>query len=73
MRKSYSYALGFGDGDSYFARRSYRFGVDWIATGGALLALLDDNPCRAVVDVLDYAKKQYTSEEVRIFVKRMRQ
>lgn len=61
MRRGFAYSQLLEDdgGDSYFARRSYRFGIDWVAPRGAVIAFQNAaSPCRDVQGAIDYAKSQ---------------
>lgn len=65
MRRGYGYAHAAGEEDNYFARRSYRFGVDWVAPYGALLAFKENTPNPEVEGAIQYARAQ----QVQIFTR----
>ena len=59
MRRGFSYSQLFNEGDSYFARRSYRFGIDWVVPQGAVIAFQNvGDRCRDVQGAIDYANSQ---------------
>lgn len=57
MRRGYGYATSMGDND-YFARRSYRFGIDWVMPSGGLLVFRNEKLDPVIEGGIQYAKTQ---------------